>query len=310
MASGDWLEGFFCRGILHGFVRKFDEKGRLTFIANYKNGAPYGVCWKIIRGGGVVVGRVTAKGSLTGMRIAYIYPDFKTAFVGSFEDSFLESVQAAHLKTVVDDRGMKIPIFTEPTGPPYKREISDYDHVTQEPLLPDPYESVMVKVLSSQVEGANDGLYACQRIEPNSILAFYNGVRLNPTKAKDAPEWSDNAYRIFDPTRKDGTIDIPKAFIDTANYRASLAHKTNHSFMPNAEFVAFDHPRFGLVPCLLSTHDIEENEEIFVHYGYELDDCPDWYEEAWQGGFYPVPASFKEWYINDPYEKQGIAINK
>ena len=26
--------------------------------------------------------------------------------------------------------------------------------------------------------------------------------------------------------------------------------------------MAFDHPRFGLVPCLLSTHDIEEDEEI------------------------------------------------
>ena len=175
-------------------------------------------------------------------------------------------------------------------------------------MLPDPYESVMVCVRPSQVECGGDGIFARQTIEPNQILAFYNGIRLNSTNAFDAPEWSDNAYRIFDPTRKNGTIDIPKEFIDTANYRASLAHKTNHSFMPNAEFVVFDHPRFGLVPCILSTHDIEENEEIFVHYGYELDDCPAWYEASWQGGNYPVPASFKEWYITD--EKQGIPISK
>ena len=30
-------------------------------------------------------------------------------------------------------------------------------------------------------------------------------------------------------------------------------------------------------------------EEIFVHYGYDLDDCPDWYKDAWQRGTYPVP---------------------
>ena len=40
--------------------------------------------------------------------------------------------------------------------------------------------------------------------------------------------------------------------------------------MPNAEFVSFEHPRFGLVPCILATHDIQEGEEIFVHYGYDL----------------------------------------
>ena len=54
--------------------------------------------------------------------------------------------------------------------------------------------------------------------------------------------------------------------------------------MPNAELVIFDHPRFGLVPSILSTQDIGENEEIFVHYGYELDDCPAWYEDSWNQG--------------------------
>ena len=34
--------------------------------------------------------------------------------------------------------------------------------------------------------------------------------------------------------------------IDLDNYRASLAHKANHSFSPNCKFVAGDHPRKGL----------------------------------------------------------------
>ena len=79
-----------------------------------------------------------------------------------------------------------------------------------------------------------------------------------------------------------------------SSYCATLAHKTNHSFLPNAEFVTFDHPKYGLVPCLVSNHDIKADEEIFVHYGYQLDTCPDWYEEAWRTGNYAVPDSLKD----------------
>jgi hypothetical protein len=39
-------------------------------------------------------------------------------------------------------------------------------------------------------------------------------------------------------------------------------------------------------------------EEIFVHYGYDLDGCPEWYEEAWQRGTYPVPDSLQEELLN------------
>jgi len=306
-SNGDWYEGYFCRGIAHGFFRQFDEKGRLTKIGYKKDGLWNGVCWKVVRGSGVIVGRVNKAGEMTGMRIAYLYPDYITALVGSFEKGQMESARPTTLKTVVDDRGLKIPIFAEPTGPSYIREISNYTHVTSNPTYPDPYESRIVQVRFSNVEGANEGLFARLKIEPNTILSFYNGIRLDPKKAIDMPKWEDNAYRIFDPTRRDGTIDIPTEFISSANYCASLAHKTNHSFLPNAEFVAFDHPRFGLVPCLLSTHDIEKDEEIFVHYGYELSDSPEWYEAAWSSGNYPVPKSFKEWYVIED-KKNGIPI--
>ena len=50
--------------------------------------------------------------------------------------------------------------------------------------------------------------------------------------------------------------------------------------MPNAELVTFNHPRFGVIPCVTATHDIEAGEEIFVHYGYHLNNCPDWYEQV------------------------------
>ncbi len=152
-----WLEGYFKQGVLHGFCRHFDEKSRLTFVGCYKNGVPHGVCWKIIRGGGAVVGRVDDRGELSGIRIAYIYTDFTTALVGNFTDGYLDFAQEASLKTVIDDeeRGVKVPIFTEPDGRLYKRELATFDFLTSDPLLPDPYENKMVEVKASKVWAKN-----------------------------------------------------------------------------------------------------------------------------------------------------------
>ena len=46
----------------------------------------------------------------------------------------------------------------------------------------------------------------------------------------------------------------------------------------------FDHPRWGVIPCLATIHTIQEQEEVFVKYGYDLDYCPDWYLAAWEQG--------------------------
>ena len=39
-----------------------------------------------------------------------------------------------------------------------------------------------------------------------------------------------------------------------------------------------------MIPCLASIHVIQQGEEIFVKYGYDLDYCPDWYLTAWEQG--------------------------
>ena len=307
-----WLEGYFKDGVLHGFARYFDAKGRLTFVGNHKNGKPVGVCWKVIKHGGAVVGRVDKNGELTGLRVAYIFPDYKTAFVGGFSDGILEGAQVARLKAVIEDRGVKVPMFTEPTGPNYDREISTFDKVSSNPMLRDPYESEHVDVKGSKVGGAGEGLFSKKKVEPGSVLAFYNGIKLRPKTAakQDVCDWNINAYKIFDPSRKNGTVDIPTDLRDLSNYCATLAHKTNHSFVPNAEFVTYNHPRFGLIPCLTSTHDIEAGEEIFVHYGYELAGCPDWYEELWQKGNYPIPDSMKQDFGRDSEDELADQTEK
>ena len=72
-----FLIGYFKLGILHGFVRHFDSKGRLRFLGSHRHGHSVGICWRIIQGGGCVVGQVDGEGHLSGHDICYLYPDFR-----------------------------------------------------------------------------------------------------------------------------------------------------------------------------------------------------------------------------------------
>jgi len=297
-----WLDGFTKVGVLHGFCRHFDGKNRLTYIGMYRNGKPCGTWWKIIRGGGCVVGRVDEDGKLSGSNIAYLYPDFKTALIGTFKDAVMMFSQVAQLNGITTEiSSIKVPQFTEPDGRLYQRELSTHEFVTASPTLADPYETVVVQVKKSNVVGADDGIFAKKNVGKHVILAFYNGVKLIPRVASNELGWEADSYKIFDPSKEpNGTIDIMEKFRDIDNYCATLAHKTNHSFVPNCEFVVFDHPRWGVIPCIASIHTIAAGEEIFVRYGYDLDFCPEWYLEAWEKGDYTVPDSMKSEYETNP----------
>ena len=136
----------------------------------------------------------------------------------------------------------------------------------------------MVEICSSEIAGANEGLFAKVSMEVNTVIAFYNGVKARPEDF-DPYSWEKNNYRIFDPANApEGTIDIPvwaqvskKVFQRIQNinpfqssnaYCATLAHKTNHSFLPNAQFTVYDHPKFGLIPCIATIVDIQQGEEV------------------------------------------------
>ena len=50
----------------------------------------------------------------------------------------------------------------------------------------------------------------------------------------------------------DVAIDVPKAYSSLDTYRATVGHKANHSFMPNAKYVQVYHARFGYLSKSLS----------------------------------------------------------
>ena len=80
-------------------------------------------------------------------------------------------------------------------------------------MLRDPYESKMVEIKDSGIDGANEGLFAKKNLEVNQTVAFYNGalVKVDTDHDYDDQDSSEtNNYKIFDPAdMPDGTIDIP-----------------------------------------------------------------------------------------------------
>ena len=61
------------------------------------------------------------------------------------------------------------------------------------------------------MEGAEDGLFCREPVPPNTVLAFYNGVKLRGGEGDpNRLTWDEDSYKIFDPSRvPDGTVDIP-----------------------------------------------------------------------------------------------------
>ena len=117
-----WMDGYFKDGVLHGFARYFDEKGRLTFVGNHQNGLAVGTCWRIVRGGGSVVGEVDCEGRLTGDNIVYIYPDYETVLMGTFTDGVMVEAREAMVVAVKEnDYGIMVPQFSQPVGKPHNR---------------------------------------------------------------------------------------------------------------------------------------------------------------------------------------------
>ena len=73
-------------------------------------------------------------------------------------------------------------------------------------------------------------------------------------------------------------MNLPYELWNLDKFRASLAHKMNHSFKKmNCQFITVYNPRFGVVRGAEATRDIAKGEQIFVEYGYPIEDMyPPW----------------------------------
>ena len=285
--DGGWREGFCLDGRWDGLVREFDEDRRIRFIGKYEAGLPVGKCWIRMTGGGYLHGEVDADWRLTSENGFYIYPDMEVAYNGVFSNSVMVKGRAALIEpSEVVNNVMTVKV-TKLWGPEREYREATEDCLSTFPLLRDPYEERLTEIGTSGIPGGGDGLFAKVDIPPGTLIAIYNGVKRGPYANVSTPDdWDKCGYSIgyYESTTSDkgwGDMDIPVKFQTSDTYVATVAHKMNHSFNYNCEFSDLTHPIYGYIPCTITTKHIPAGEELFVHYHYVLNDCPQWYEDLY-----------------------------
>ena len=219
----------------------------MIFLGYFNRGIPVGHCYLAKEGQGWLYGEVDPKGRFTGENIAYIYPDLCTALVGAFENERLVEARTAVLVEAEIDP--KTDLFRlsfsppMPDSPAYTYSPSNSQSIPCDWQLQDMYERVTVYSVKSKVEGAGDGLFAARDLPANTIISYYNGLLIEADENYSSSNHNYQIYVDWSNTETSPYIDIPNECIDLSSYRASLAHKANHSFKPNCKFVSVDHPR-------------------------------------------------------------------
>jgi len=237
-------------------------------------------------GGGWLVGRVDNTGAFTGTDIAFLYPDLSTALVGEWRDGQLVAGRSGRLTGSHEVHGVLVPTFTitdNSSDNHYERWISTDLRMLCPPHRQDPYESTLVRVAKSEVEGGGEGLYARKNIPAGTLIAYYNGIRM--TKEQRTP-YGDTGYAIFvewaERGRRTGDhMDLPPEFHASENYTSTLAHKLNHSFIANCEWSNAEHPCYGLIPSVTTCLDVTEGQELTINYGLDMERAPEWYMDCW-----------------------------
>ena len=97
---------------------------------------------------------------------------------GKFKDEKLVSAQLCQIVGSTLENGIRIPIFTQPSGQVYTYDSPTVNSLGKNPTMPDPWEESMVYVRPSLLPQGSEGLFARRPIHEKSMLCFFNGVRL------------------------------------------------------------------------------------------------------------------------------------
>ncbi|KAG8522172.1 Histone-lysine N-methyltransferase SETD7 [Galemys pyrenaicus] len=119
------------------------------------------------------------------------------------------------------------------SGPVFHFDKSTSSCISTDALLPDPYEAERVYVAESLISSAGEGLFSKVAAGPNTVMSFYNGVRITHQEV-DSRDWALNGNTLS--LDEDTVIDVPEPYSRLSKYCASLGHKANHSFTPNCVY--------------------------------------------------------------------------
>ena len=207
----------------------------------------------------------------------------RTALVGQYTKGVAVSVVPGSLSHVtMSPVGVALPhwrLASECAKRGYS--LSTSSSVGLWPLMRDPYEEATVRVEASSVPGGGEGLVTVRPVKKGEVVAFYNGVRL-PYIPGEKENWETSGYKIFiNADHASGErVDLPGELIHLDKYCATLGHKMNHSFDYNCTEWFFSHPIHGMIPCAVAARDLQAGDELYLHYGYDPNNCPAWYRAA------------------------------
>lgn len=317
-----FLEGRTMGGLIQGPVRIFGKHvsdpachsqiyPQLAFIGSYRNSQPHGYCYKGLKGGAWLYGKVDEKGEFTGDNIAYIYQDLTTALRGKFREGVMVAAREVEVRGFRCERGIVRIKFSKPSGPVFHYKPPTTRSFGDQPDVTDPLDNKYVySAPSIEMPIAGEGLFAAIDIPPHTTISLISGFRKNKTqyehdykmyvlkllkkrglsKNSSAVKLKSLMAQIMESDKNvcqvnyhcNLIVDIPPKHIST--YKATLGHKANHHFEPNNNVVLtwIDSPRFGPVAALTSTKWIKKGEEIFNNYNYNVKDTTlPWYKETY-----------------------------
>uniref|UniRef100_A0A0K2VGB1 SET domain-containing protein n=1 Tax=Lepeophtheirus salmonis TaxID=72036 RepID=A0A0K2VGB1_LEPSM len=259
--------------------------------------SPKGISWKRYgskRFDGWLYGVTDSHRKFVPGRTYFIFPDYKTAYVGTFKDDdvMLEgrAVKITHFRC---NSGVMELKFTKPKKDctVYKSIYRTNTYYSATPHERDPMEKRNIYIGSSVNVPAianQDAIFARRDIPAHSIVSYYSGV----WETYDLPFFTPNMTEMekqdkhknllsFNDTH---SIDVTPHMSDIRNYLSTLGHKSNNHFInDNVIFCLVKHPVYGEIRCLESKKPIERGEEILINYGYNVheNDSPQWYKDMY-----------------------------
>jgi len=296
LAFASFNEEIIWVGWLNAQGKEDEEKGGdegiepEDYIESVQEG-PAGSCSRCWESGALLINKTRSRDGEVSEKSGgtFIYPDFHTALVGEFTEGKMVAAQEAQVKQLSIQDGILHVETSPPSGPCFSFAPSTKTSFgSSDPLLPDPFEERMVEVRCSGMEGGGEGAFARRDLQKGAVALIFNGYKV--PLAESNIDWEKEtedslydrlAYNIHMPQEEDFFLDFPPSKADLSVYCASLGHKVNHSFVPNAEFSTIYHPRWGRVRSVVTLRKVAEGEELLVDYGYDLIRCPAWFRLLW-----------------------------
>ena len=238
----------------------------------------------------------------------------KTVLVGKFENGIMISGKPSKIVRERCHMGIKEIELASPNtdSAVYRYQRPSRVRIGDLPRVMDPYEKRNVYIGDGTKD---DGVFAKRNITKGELVLYYSGLIWNNTEQalftlnvsynQTWDEvWKVQKYLLV--LKDDLYINIPEQYWSISNYRASLAHKLNHSFKKTKVMWghAF-HPRFGHIKSVVAQENIKRGEEIFIDYGYRVgSQVPKWFSDLY------LEEIGKNWYGWRKYEQPNTSLNK